>query len=50
MTSNNVLNTGLVESSLMASNLAVGLMPENIFYVDFRQNGCANIIKGMFFE
>ena len=50
MASSNVLNTELVGSSLMALNLTVGVMPENVFYVDFRQKEYSNIIKAMFFE
>ena len=50
MASSNVLNTELVGSSLMALNLTVEVMPENVFYVDFRQKEYSNIIKAMFFE
>ena len=50
MASNNVINTELVGSIACGLKFISRLMPENIFYVDFRQKECTNIIKGMFFE
>ena len=45
MASNNVINTELVECIVRGLKFISRLMPENIFYVDFKQKECINIIK-----
>ena len=50
MASNNVINTELVESIARGLKFINRLMPENIFYVDFRKKECTNIIKSIFFK
>ena len=45
MASNNVINTELVGSIVRGLKFISRLMPENIFYVDFKQKECINIIK-----
>ena len=50
MASNNVINTELVESIACGLKFISRLMPENIFYVDFRKKECTNIIKSIFFK
>ena len=51
MASNNAINTELVGSIVNGlKSLNMYVMPENIFYVDFRQMEYTNIIKSMFFN
>ena len=50
MASNNVINTELVESIAHGLKFISRLIPEIIFYVDFRKNECTNIIKSLFFK
>ena len=50
MASNSVINTDLVESIVRGLKLISTLMPENIFYVDFRKKEYTNIIKSIFFK
>ena len=50
MASNNVINTELVGSIVRGLKLISRLMPENIFYVDFKKRECTNIIKSIFFK
>ena len=50
MASNNVINTELVGSIVRGLKFISRLMPENIFYVDFRKKECSNIIKNIFFK
>ena len=40
MASNNVINTELVESIVRGLKFISRLMPENIFYVNFKQKEC----------
>ena len=50
MAFNNVINTELVGSIVHGLKFISRLMPENIFYVDFRQKECTNIIKSILFK
>ena len=50
MASNNVINTELVGSIVGGLKFISSLMPENVFYVDFMQKECTNIIKSIFFK
>ena len=50
MASNNVINKELVGSVVRGLKFISRLMPENIFYVDFKQKQCTNIIKSLFFK
>ena len=44
MASNNVINTELVERIVRGLKFISRLMTENIYYVDFKQKECTNII------
>ena len=50
MASNNVINTELVESIVRGLKFISRLMTENIYYVDFKQKECTNIIKSILFK
>ena len=50
MASNNVINTELVGSLVCGLKFIGRLMPENIFYLDFRQKECTIIIKSIIFK
>ena len=49
MASNNMIKTELTGSSFRLK-IQQWAMSENIFYVEFRQKECTNIIKVMFFK
>ena len=49
MASNNVINTELAGNIARGLKFMSRLMPENIFYVDFRKKECSNI-KSIFFK
>ena len=50
MASNSVMNTELVESIACGLKFISSLMPENIFYVDFRKKEFTKVIKSIFFK
>ena len=50
MASNNAINTELVGSIVRGLKFISRLMPENIFYVDFRQKECTKHYQKYIFQ